>query len=77
MHPKLPMYIWDELLPQAFITLNLLQTSRTCTKIFAYAHLHGTYNFDTTPLAPPGVIALLYNDPDHCVSFRVHGDESY
>ena len=26
VHPKFPMYLWDELLPQAFITLNLLRT---------------------------------------------------
>ena len=24
VHPKLPIYLWDELLPQAFINLNLL-----------------------------------------------------
>ena len=63
MHPKFPMYIWDELLPQTFITFNLLRTSRTCPKISAYTYLHGTYNFDTTPLAPPDVRALPYYDP--------------
>ena len=77
MHPKFPMYLWDELLPQALITLKLLQTSRTFPKISAYAHIHGTYNFETTPLAPPGDRELLYNDPNHCVSYVVHGDEAY
>ena len=77
VHSKLPMCLWDELLPEALIILNLPRTSRTCPKISAYAHIHGTYNFDTTPLAPPGVKALLYNDPDHCVSYGVHGDEAY
>ena len=42
-----------------------------------YAHLHGTCHFDSTPLAPPGVRALLYNDPNQCVSYGVHGDEAY
>ena len=59
VHPKFPMYLWDELIPQAFITLNLLRTSSMCPKISAYAHPHGTYNFDTTPLAPPGFRALF------------------
>ena len=77
VHPKFPMYLWDELLSQAFITLNLLQTSRTCPKISACAHLYGTYNFDTTPLAPPGVRVLLYNDPNYRASYRVHGDGAY
>ena len=77
VHPKLPMYLWDELLSQSFITLNLLQTSRTCPKIFSYAHLHNTYNFDTIPLAPPDVRELLYKDPNHRVSYGVHGDEAF
>ena len=77
LHPKFPIYLWDKLLPQTFITLNLLQTSRMCPKISTYSHLHGTYNVDTTPLAPPGVRALLNNDPDHRVSYRVPGDEAY
>ena len=41
VHPTFPMYLWYELPPKASITLNLLQTSRTCPKISAYAHLHG------------------------------------
>ena len=77
VHPKSHMSLWYELLPQTFITLNLLQTSRTCPKISAYAHLHGPYNFDTTPLASSGVRALIYNDSNHRVSYGVHGDEAY
>ena len=77
VHPKFPMYLWYELLPQAFITLNLLQTSRTCLKISVYAHLHGIYNFYTTPLSPPDVRALIYNDTNQRVSYGVHGDEAY
>ena len=77
MHPNLPMYLWDELLPQAFIYFNLLRTSRTCPKVYAYAHLHGKYNFDSTPIAPSGVRELIYKDPNHCVSYVVHGDEAY
>ena len=44
---------------------------------YVYANLHGTYNSDTTPLDPLGVRALLYNDPNHCVSYGVHGYEAY
>ena len=77
VHPKLPMYLWYVLIPQAFIILNLLRSSKTCPKISTYFHLHDTYNFDTTPLAPPDVIALIYNDPNHRVSYGVHGDEAY
>ena len=77
LHSKFPLYLWNKLIPQAFITLNLLRTFRTCPNISVYAHLHGTCHFDSTPLAPPGVRALLYNDPNQCVSYGVHGDEAY
>ena len=77
VHPKFPLYLWDELLPQEFVKLDLLRTSRPCPKISAYSHLHGMYNFDATPLAPPGVRTLLCSDPDHRVSYVVHGDEAY
>ena len=77
VHTNFHMYLWDDLLPQAFIILNLLQTFSMFPKISVYAHLHSTYNFDTTLLAPPGVRELLYNDLNHRVSYGFHGDEKY
>jgi hypothetical protein len=36
-----PMHLWDRLLPQAEITLNLLRTSRLHPQLSAAAHYHG------------------------------------
>ena len=77
VHPQFPLYLWDELLPQAEITLNLLRSSRTCPKISAHAHLHGMFNFMATPLAPPGCKAIIYEDPTHRRSFGTHGISAY
>jgi hypothetical protein len=38
--PYFPMHLWDRLLPQAEITLNLLRTSRLHPQLSAAAHYH-------------------------------------
>ena len=55
-----PIFLWDELMPQDEIKLNILQSSRTCPKLLAHAHLHGILNYNPTPLTPAGYRALIY-----------------
>jgi hypothetical protein len=47
-----PMYLWDRILPQAVITLNMLRTSRINPKLSAATHLFGQYDFNRAPMAP-------------------------
>jgi hypothetical protein len=49
-----PMHLWDRLLPQAVITLNMLGASRINPKISASTHIDGQYDFNRAPMAPPG-----------------------
>ena len=39
-----PFKLWDELLPQTEITLNLLQQSNTTPTVSVYAHLNGPFD---------------------------------
>ena len=48
--PKFPVSQWDYLLPQAFLTLNLLQSSRFNPKMSAYKYMHGTVFLISPPL---------------------------
>jgi hypothetical protein len=41
-----PMHLWDRLLPQAILTLDMLRTSRINPKISA-AHLNGQYEYSS------------------------------
>ena len=41
-----PIQLWDELIPQAQDTLNLLRTSRVNKHLPAYAVLEGPFNFN-------------------------------
>ena len=52
--PDFPISEWDRLLRQCELTLNLLRTSRVNTKLSAWAYLNGVFDFNKTPLAPPG-----------------------
>ena len=49
-----PRNRWDLLLPQAELTINLLRQSRLHPTISAWEHFNGPFNFDATPLGPPG-----------------------
>jgi hypothetical protein len=52
--PTFPLHLWDRLLPQAEITLNLVCTSRLHPQLSAAAHFHGLMDYNKTAFAPPG-----------------------
>ena len=63
VHPGFPMSEWDRLLFQGELTLNLLRASRVNPKISAYTYLFGNFDFNKTPLAPPGSKVLVHLKP--------------
>jgi len=58
-----PLHLWDRLVPQAVLTLNLLRGSRLNPNLSAWAQLHGLFDFNRTPLAPPGIRVLVHEKP--------------
>jgi hypothetical protein len=58
--PKFPLTEWDLLLPQADLTLNLLRSSRRQPRLSAYACLNGNFDFNKSPLAPPGTRVVVH-----------------
>jgi hypothetical protein len=69
MDPTFPLKLWDKLLPQATITLNLLRKSRINPRMSAYAQINGHFNFNKTPLAPPGTRIVAHEKPDQRASW--------
>ena len=67
------MHLWDRLIPQSVLTLNLLRPSRRNPNISAYQALNGTYNYDATPLAPPGCKTIAFESPQTRRTFAPHG----
>ena len=62
--PDFPLHLWDCLLPHALITLNLLRGSRINPQLSAYAQVHGAFDFNRTPLAPPGTRVYVHEKPN-------------
>jgi hypothetical protein len=67
-----PIHLWDRLLPQALLTLNLLRGSRINPKLSAYAQIHGTFDHNRTPLAPPGIRVMVHQKPSTRLSWGTH-----
>ena len=71
-HKEFPITEWDRLLPQAELTLNLLQNSRVKPHLSAWAFLNGQYDFNKNPMAPPGSKILIHTKPSHRSSWAFH-----
>jgi hypothetical protein len=76
-HPDFPLNLWDKLLPQAVLTLNLLRPYRINPQLSAHFQVHINFNFDKTPLAPPGIKVLAHEPADGRESFAVHAVQVY
>ena len=59
-----PPSLWDRLLPQAEVTINLLRQSNATPNVSAYAHLSGPFDYNMMPLAPMGCEAQVHEKND-------------
>ncbi len=59
-----PPSLWDRLLPQTEITLNLLRQSNATPTVSAYAHLCGPFDYNKMPLAPMGCAVQVHEKTD-------------
>eukprot|EP00957_Ditylum_brightwellii_P044649 3384943-Ditylum_brightwellii.AAC.1 len=73
VHPQFPSQLWDHLLPQACMTLNMLRPSRINPQISAETQMNGMHNFNSMPLAPPGTKVIVHEKSTvHC-TWSPHG----
>jgi hypothetical protein len=61
--PKFLAYLWDLLLPQAELTLNILRQSLINSRISAWEFFQGPFDLAKTPLAPIGCRVLIHAKP--------------
>jgi hypothetical protein len=64
-------------LPQAEITLNLLQTSRLHQQLSAAAHFHGLVDYNKTSFARPGCKIIAHEKPAKRRTWAHHGQHGY
>jgi len=71
------MHQWDQLIPQAEITLNLLRGSRMNPKLSAYTQINGIFDQLATPLGPPRCLILAHKKPSKRRTWAPHGKEGF
>jgi hypothetical protein len=60
VNPLFPMTLWDRLVPQAVLTLNLLCQAKADPKMSAYEFVHGKMDYNKMPLAPLGCAVQMH-----------------
>ena len=75
--PTFPMKLWDQLLPQAEVTLNLLRSSALSVHVSAYQHLCGAWDWNRYPLAPLGMLVVTLDSADSRASWADHGEQAF
>ena len=75
--PSFPIFLWSRLVPQAVLTLNLVRPSNVAPKVSAHQYMHGTFNFNTTPLAPLGCQVQMYLKPHRQTSWGKHASAGW
>jgi hypothetical protein len=74
---SLPMHLWDRILPQAVMTLNMLITSRLNPKLSAATHIFGQHDYNRAPLAPPRTRIIVHETPGKRKTWAPYGQDGW
>ena len=72
-----PKNQWDRLIDVAVLTLNMMRPSRINNKISAYNEIWGNFDFNKTPLAPPGCLIVAHTRPQERDTWANHGAKGF
>ena len=67
-----PPSLWERLLPQAQLKVNLLRQSNTTPNVSAYLHLNGPFDYNTMPLTPMGCAVQIHEKTDKRGTWYYH-----
>ena len=76
-HPNFPLYLWEDLLEQVMITVNLLRASRIHPHLSAFHSFTGAYDYTKTPMAPPGIKVVALTPTQVRETWAPHGKTGY
>jgi hypothetical protein len=77
VNPNFPMHLWCRLIPLAVTTLNLLRPARINPRLSAEAILNGAFDYNRTPLAPPGTKVIVHENPTQRKTWAAHGIDGW
>jgi len=67
-----PSNLWDRLLTQIEITINLIRQSNATPNVSAFAHLSGPFDYNKMPLAPMGCEAQVHEKTNKSSTWAYH-----
>ena len=77
MDPNFPLHLWCRILPQCQDTLNILRTSRLHPHMSSFTNMNGPFDYNATPIAPPGIKTLVYKTPQQRTTWARHGVDAW
>jgi hypothetical protein len=69
--------LWDWLLPQTKIMINLIWQPNATPIVLAYAHLSGPFDYNEMPLAPMGCEAQVQEKTNKCGTWAYHSVDDW
>ena len=72
-----PRNLWDILLPQTEMTLNLLRQSKTNPDISAWEAFNGVFSYNHTPLGPLGCRVIIHKNTGNRLSWDYRGQDGW
>ena len=69
------LQLWDRLLHQATISINMLRQLKTLPHISAYTNISREFYFNRTPLSPTSIRLVIHNILNDCTSWAKHGED--
>ena len=75
--PDFPPSLWDSLLTQSGITINLLRQSNATPNVLVYAHLSGPFNYKKIPMALMGISVQVHEKIDTRGTWAYHNVEGW
>ena len=70
-------HLWCRILPQCQDTLNMLRTSCLHHQTPSFTHMNGLFDYNATPMAPPGIKILVYETPQQRKTWVQHGVDAW
>ena len=64
--------LWDRLLPQSEIIINLLRQTNATPNVLEYAHLNGPFNYNKISLAPMDISVQVHENTDKRGTWAYH-----
>ena len=73
----LPRRHWDQLLPQAELTLNILRQAKIKPELSAWTYMMGALNYDATTLGPLGCPLMIHKKTSNRKSWDFRSKERW